>query len=462
MDRITNALLQLMSSGPRSTPELAQSLDASPSTVLRALRTLERDQRVVRIGRTRGARYALRRTIAAIGSQWPIYRIDEKGAVHELGTLEAIERSSYYVTAGPLRAQGLFEGIPYFLQDARPAGFLGRAVPAMCPELELPSRVIDWTDEHYLSYLTRRGTDCIGALIVGTESMDRHLSGAQAAPLVPENQRVTQYPTYALQAMAGSPPGSSAQGEHPKFTAWVGKEGDRRVAVIVKFSPPRSIATGQRWADLLTAEHLAHRVLDEHGIRACSSEILEYNDRVFLQCERFDRVGSEGRRSVVSLYALDMCRYGRLDSWTAAAERLTSDGLLPVEEGDRIRLLDAFGALIANTDRHFGNITLFDDYQAGAAAAVTSPAGAPCTLAPVYDMLPMLFAPQNDQIVPRDFVAPSPRSAWLPVWSRARSLAETYWDTLVAEPRLSEEFRQLCVRSLQVLRAMPSRGMAAS
>lgn len=38
--------------------------------------------------------------------------------------------------------------------------------------------------------------------------------------------------------------------------------------------------------------------------------------------------------------------------------------------------------LIANTDRHFGNVTLFDRYEG------------PFELAPAYDLLPMLFAPQ--------------------------------------------------------------------
>ncbi len=41
--------------------------------------------------------------------------------------------------------------------------------------------------------------------------------------------------------------------------------------------------------------------------------------------------------------------------------------------------------LIGNTDRHFGNVTLFDRYEG------------PFELAPAYDMLPMLFAPQHQQ-----------------------------------------------------------------
>ena len=78
---VAQSLLALLHSGPRSTPELAQSLGSSEPTVLRALRALERDQRVLRMGKTKGARYALRRNVGAIGSRWPLFRIDEKGLV---------------------------------------------------------------------------------------------------------------------------------------------------------------------------------------------------------------------------------------------------------------------------------------------------------------------------------------------------------------------------------------------
>jgi hypothetical protein len=241
--------------------------------------------------------------------------------------------------------------------------------------------------------------------------------------------------------MAGAPPGSSAQGEHPKFTACL-VEDERHSHVIVKFSPPRSTPIGQRWADLLTAEYVAHRVLEEHGIAACQSSLLEYADRVFLECQRFDRLGANGRRGIVSLFALDAARYGRLDSWTASAQRLGDDSVLSTEDVVNVRFLDAFGALIANTDRHFGNISLFDRH-----AGVFE-------LAPVYDMLPMLFAPQNDQIVPRQFEPIPATAAWLSVWARARGCAEIYWERLTQESRLSADFRALCAQSLATLLAM--------
>jgi hypothetical protein len=430
--------------GASSAAELMQALSVSQTTVSKALRALERSQRALRIGSTRGARYALRRPVAEIGSHWPIYRIDGQGSPQELGILNAIRRDSYYVTKGPGRIRGLFQGLPYYLQDARPAGFLGRAIPAAFPELGLPSRVVDWTDEHFLVYLTQRAADCAGNLVVGVEALDRYLATAHSPAAVPAEKRAAQYPAFAAAAMTGAPPGSSANGEHPKFTACIA-EGERRTHVIVKFSPPRSTPAGQRWSDLLTAEYLAHRLLDENGIAACSSRLLEYGDRVFLECDRFDRIGADGRRGVVSLYALDTSRYGQLDSWTACAGRLAADSLLSAEDAERIRFLDAFGSLIANTDRHFGNVTLFDQYLGL------------FELAPVYDMLPMLFAPQDGQLVPRQFEMVPSRAAWLSAWARARALAEEYWDRLAQDPRISEAFRQLSHECLAVLRAMARR-----
>jgi hypothetical protein len=416
---------------------------------------LEREGRVLRTGSTRGARYSLlTRTVDDIGAQWPLYRIDEEGRLHEMGTIHALAGNQYVVTRqegqNPLeRLHGLFDGIPYYLQDARPGGFLGRAIPTVYAELALPPRVIDWTDDHFLVYLTRRGAGNVGDLIVGAEALNRYINAVNVPPLVQPAERNATYPSLARAAMEGAPPGSSAQGEHPKFIVSVGHL-EHRTEMIVKFSPPATTPIGQRWADLLVAEHLAHRVLAERGIPACRSEVFRFEDRVFLEVERFDRVGAEGRRGAVSLLALDTARYGRLDSWAACAQRLAADSLLSAQDAEHIRLLDLFGALIANTDRHFGNVTLFDRYEG------------PLQLAPAYDMLPMLFAPQSDQIVERQYEPARPTAASLSLWPRARALAETYWELLTQEPSLSGEFRELSGQCLAALRTVSSRGLLAS
>lgn len=436
------AVEQLLGRGPASARQLAQALGLSQPSLSRVLRQLESQQRVVRIGSTRGAQYAVRRLVGDVGSSWPLYRIDAAGAAHEVGQLNAIERDSYFARSASPRLRGLFDGLPYYLQDARPGGFLGRAVPAAYPELRLPARVVDWTDAHVLTYLVRRGSENPGDLILGTEALDRYLAGTHGPPLVAAADRMHAYPALADAAMAGAPPGSSAHGEHPKFIVCIAED-DSRTHMLVKFSPPRTTAVGQRWADLLIAEHEAHRVLEEHGVHACVSRLIENGARLFLECERFDRVGLAGRRGVVSLFALDVSLYGRLDNWTASSQRLLQDSLLSPEDAARIRLLDTFGNLIANTDRHFGNITLFDTYEG------------PLELAPAYDMLPMLFAPQNDQIIERAFAPAPPTAASLPVWSEARALAETYWARLAQHERLSASFRELCARCLQVVQALP-------
>jgi DNA-binding transcriptional ArsR family regulator len=444
--RPSSSVLSILARGPASALELAQTLNIHQANVSRALKPLERVGKVVRLnGRTRGARYGLARNVGSVGSSWPLYQVDAQGAVSELGTVHALAPEHFVVRDGPARIEGLTQGLPYFLQDARPAGFLGRAIPAAYPELGLPARVQDWSEDHALIYLTQRGSESVGNLILGTESADRYLSGAHGPRIVPSADRAVQYPGLAQAAMLGAPPGSSAHGEHPKFSARITRNTDTS-SVLVKFSPPRDTALGTRWADLLIAEFIASQVLMEHGISAARCEVFEFAGQVFLESERFDRLGAEGRRGVVSLHSLDAARYGKLDRWSSSAQRLHAEQLLSAQDLERVRLVDAFGSLIANTDRHFGNITLFDDYEG------------PFELAPIYDMLPMLFAPQADQLVERPFEPVGATAVTLSVWPRARDLAESYWLRLCDESRLSGEFQKRCQGCLDAVRKLSSRG----
>jgi hypothetical protein len=443
-----DALLNILARGPAAALELTQALKIHQSTLSRTLRPLEQAGRVVRLlGRTRGARYGLARNVGTVGSSWPLYAIDSYGAPLKLGTVYAIAPGHVAVRGGPPRIEALTEGIPYYLQDGRPAGFLGRTIPAAYPELNLPARVQDWTDDHVVSYLTQRGTDSVGNLIVGAESLDRYLSGAQGPRVISAEDRAAEYPLLARAAMLGAPPGSSAHGEQPKFSARI-IQGALAFHVLVKFSPPRDTPLGVRWADLLIAEFVASQVLSEHGVGAARSEVFEFGGQVFLQSERFDRIGAEGRRGAVSLYCIDVARYGKLDRWSLSAQRLHAEQLLSAQDLEQITLVDSFGGLIANTDRHFGNITLFDRYEG------------PWELAPTYDMLPMLFAPQDGQLVERPFEPVGPAAATLSVWPRARDIAEIYWARLCEESRLSEDFRRRCGQCLDTVRQLRRRGTA--
>jgi hypothetical protein len=112
-------------------------------------------------------------------------------------------------------------------------------------------------------------------------------------------------------------------------------------------------------------------------------------------------------------------------------------GLLTPQDARHLCLLEAFGQLIANTDRHYGNISLL---------LHGSQNGGDWALSPTYDMLPMLYAPVGGELVQRDFAVktkPQPTSATLPEWPRALVLAIQFWRTAAADSRISAEFRKI-------------------
>jgi hypothetical protein len=450
----SDLLLARLNSGTASSVELEQAARKSQSWVSTVLRSLIAQQRVVRIGSRRGARYALRREIPPIGSSWPLYRVGRDGEPVELGVLYALIANECYLEANRTAITGGFAvaplsaGIPYLLQDQRPGGFLGRAIPQRFPQLHVPPRIQDWTDDHYLRYLTNYGSDVVGDLVVGRAALDDYL--LLHRQLVPRDagQRDKFFPDLAEQSMHGGVPGSSTQGEHPKFAVTIAEQGEVRHA-LVKFSPPVDTEIGQRWSDLLVAEHVALEKLGTAGISTARSRIFQFGDRTYLEVDRFDRVGLTGRVGVTSLLAIDTSLYGALDNWIDAGRRLHQDKRIDAQTLDEIRLISSFADLIANTDKHFGNLAFYDRYDGR------------FSLTPVYDMLPMLFAPDHDQLVLRIYTPADPTSNTLNVWGRARALAEEYWRTLANEVRVGREFREISRACLRTLESLPRTGAYA-
>ena len=236
--------------------------------------------------------------------------------------------------------------------------------------------------------------------------------------------------------MDGALPGSLVHGEYPKF-AIVVEEGAVSNHALVKFSPPVDTAVGQRWSDLLVCEHIAHKVLNGANVAAARSRIHQISGRTYLEIDRFDRAGLDGRVGVTSLYAIDSMLYGKLDHWIASATRLRRDRRIDAATLETVRLVATFGSLIANTDQHFGNLALFDDYTGS------------FSLAPVYDMLPMMFAPEHDHLIAREFDPPGPDADNTRAYVRARALAELFWRSCARDVRISENFRKICATCLQ-------------
>ena len=116
-----------------------------------------------------------------------------------------------------------------------------------------PPRVADWSDEHVIVALARRGEDLPGNLIVGDESLERWYAHE------PVNTSRGNYPAMAEAATLGDIRGSSTGGERPKFSAFV----DNR-HVLVKFVGHGG-PVAERWRNLLVMEKIALDVLNDAG-----------------------------------------------------------------------------------------------------------------------------------------------------------------------------------------------------
>ena len=435
--------------GPLTAAALGQALGVSQPSVSRLLAAA--GDRIVRIGRARASRYALGHDIARAGSRWPLYRIDSEGRGESLGELRALHGGDFHFEpAHPMPAflhgaftDGLFPGLPWFLDDQRPQGFLGRAfVRRVAADIGAPEDLVRWQADDVVLALLRHGEDEPGDLVLGEDALQRALKAMLSPDVIALSERATRYPEFAEVALAGEDIGSSAGGEQPKFTALL-REASGVRAVIVKFSERTTTPAGERWADLLQCEHLAGAVLREHGIAAAESEIVHADGRVFLQSTRFDRMPALGRRGLVSLAALDAAYYGhgRIDWWKFAPQ-LQRDGWLAADDARTLALRGWFGALIGNSDMHLGN------------ASLILADARPLALAPSYDMLPMALRPASTgEIVPRTLDIPAPLPEHHTDWLSAADMAMRFWTRVAASEGITATFRDIAAMQLQKLDA---------
>jgi hypothetical protein len=345
-------------------------------------------------------------------------------------------------------ADGWFEGLPYPVVDMRPQGYIGRHFARHhALDLGVSDNPEHWSDDDILRVLSLWGHDQPGDLILGDVSYRRFLDsrGKGTEGFLRDDQIPDAYPELAVAAVAAGVPASSAGGEFPKFTA--GRLGVAGAAhVIVKFSGADQSPAVRRWSDLLVCEHLALEALRGlPGVAAAHSTIHRFAGRSFLEVERFDRHGAWGRSPVCTLASIDAALLGLgASAWPKAALALQRAGWLMAADTERVALLWWFGTLIGNTDMHAGNL------------AFAPVAGAGFVLAPVYDMLPMLYAPTNSGEVPeRTLVPAQPLPAEETTWRRAREMAVRYWQCCAADPRIGDDFRRICAGNAEMLARAP-------
>jgi hypothetical protein len=357
----------------------------------------------------------------------PINRVNAEGQIRQLGTLVPVRPEGFVMR----QEDGVTlhsDGLPWWLFDMRPQGYLGRAYAVRHgAELGLPERLADWSDTHALRALLVYGHDVVGNLLLGEIARDRFLSAPITEPIT-EGQKADEYVRLSLEAAHGGIPGSSAGGEQPKFTARA-MTPDGPQHVIVKFSESEEGPVSERWRDLLLAEHLALDTLREAGIPAAKTQILDHGGQRFLEVERFDRIGNLGRRALFSLAALDAEFIGVGTGWPVIARRLAVDGHIRPEAADHADILWAFGTLIGNSDMHSGNLSFVAEH------------GRPYDIAPAYDMTPMSFAPRSGGGLPETISeATIHASVTSETWRRAEELARAFLARVMAATGFSHRF----------------------
>jgi hypothetical protein len=443
------ALLRLLRiQGPTAARDLVALLHISRPTLMRAVQTLG-EQVVVR-GKARRTAYAARRSIRGSQHSIPIYRIDRAGNGERIGTLDPVFPNGCALTLQadfdwPLddsMRDGWFGSLPYPLDDMRPQGFLGRHFArAHAALLQVPDDPTAWGEDDILHALSILGSDTPGSFILGTSAYQRHLDEAgQAADFIADDDALAErYVQLAHEALTHGVGNSSAAGEFPKFAARRKIHGVP-THVLVKFSGADNIPGTRRWADLLVCEHLALRTVAEQlRVPATDSRIVQAGNRTFLEVVRFDRHGARGRSEVCTWAALNAALFGLPGSaWTGGADALQKRGWLPPQDAQAIHTIWHFGRLIANDDMHDGNLAFRPGLR----------------LAPVYDMLPMLYAPVRGVELPQRQYRPRlPLPEEAAAWRSAAEAARAFWECAANDKRISRAFRTTCGENAKLLRA---------
>lgn len=439
-----DALRVLLAAGPQSAQQLIEKMGISQPTLSRALSRL--GDEVVRLGAARSMQYTLRDTVRGL-ADIPVYRVNAEGQIRALGTLLAVRPQGFVMR----QADGVTlhsDGLPWWLFDMRPQGFLGRAYAARhATALGLPARLGDWSDEHALRALLAHGHDVVGNLLLGDLAREHFLSTPLPDP-VTEQQKAEVYRQLALDAASGEVAGTSAGGEQPKFAVYAATPAGPR-HLLVKFSETEDSPVSERWRDLLLAEHLALETLRAAGIPAAQTYVFDHGGQRFLEVERFDRVGSLGRRALHSLSALDAEFVGAgTGGWPLIVHRLAEAGHIQPQAAEGAVVLWAFGTLIGNTDMHNGNVSFIAEH------------GRPYAIAPAYDMTPMVFAPRSGGGLPESISAPNIQAA-VPnaTWRRAEVLADDFLARVRAANGFSPRFGA-CVAALENHRTAASVAIA--
>ncbi|VAX07703.1 hypothetical protein MNBD_GAMMA26-817 [hydrothermal vent metagenome] len=426
------SIRECLEQGPATSKALQTATGLSQAAVSRQLRGMQNS--IVRLPSGRSPKYAM--TCNAFGgdNRLPLYMVDAHGNNTAIAHIRPLANGGYFVeqlTGIPSvllgeSENGLYDDLPFFLDDLRPQGFLGRQIAEEMASQsdDFPSDPRNWNANHIGCYLISNGDDLPGNLKFGQQA---HLR-VRHQPIVTTEE---DYPALADSVMSGVIPGSSAGGEQPKFTAFCGA---RSVHVIVKFSPRGNDVVARRWRDILVTEYHAVEVIHGQNLPAAETNLIEKDGRLFLESQRFDRAGEYGRLPMISLQSIDAEFTGLGSDWPRVMSALHEKKMVSWQHCFDAHFLWCFGRLINNTDMHLGNLSLAID-------------GNMFRILPIYDMCSMGFSPRSGEVLPYSFTPPEFKGIDIgSTFPDVRQMAHSFWGKVAADERISDEFREFIGR----------------
>ncbi|NOQ52905.1 MAG: transcriptional regulator [Desulfuromonadaceae bacterium] len=431
-------LRRLLMSRVLGSRELMQGLNISQPTLSRLINNLNNE--IVFMGKGRATCYGLPRKIHGKTGRFPVYAIDPRGEARLHGHLTALQGGQYcWKDANDIGE--LFSSLPWFLQDLQLSGFGARSFAYRQHELlNLPRKLADWSEDDMLYATSHCGEDRVGNLLIGEESLAHYLAMARdMAPEIDLDSRNWQYPQLARKTLAGDMDSAQIGGEQPKFAICVDDHGTP-CHMVIKFSPAVDSKEARRYADLLICEHLALEAIRIADFTAARSRLVIAGNQAFLGLKRFDRRGAFGRLPMISLRAVHSRIQAPCDSWIDAASRLEKADLINSKDAQKLRWLSLFSDLIANTNQHFGNISLIPHQQGG------------YLLAPAYGARPTLYEPVAGESPLRLFTPPPVRNEVAADLPSALDAAILFWKSAAVDERISAEFRQICYENCELLK----------
>lgn len=421
--------------GPATSKEIQIHTDQSQTAVSRQLRNM--GDEVIKLQNGRTPMYALTRNAFGGSDKLPLSMVDAHGNTVLAATIRPLVHGGFYVEPAtgmpPLllgeSKTGYYKDLPYFLFDLCPQGFLGRQIAEELSKQngDFPSDPRRWNSNHIGKYLVSNGDDLPGNFKFGEQALLR----VRRKPVYTSED---DYPELADSVMSGNIPGSSAGGEQPKFTAFCG---NRLSHVIVKFSPKGDNDVARRWRDILITEYHAVETMHDNDFPAAETRLIEKDNRLFLESQRFDRSGEYGRMSMISLQSIDAEFTGLGTGWPQVFDALNKKDLVSWQHVFDAESLWCFGCLINNTDMHLGNLSLAIE-------------GSVFRLLPIYDMCSMGFAPKSGgEVPPYKFVPKAPKLLNLnhnDCISGIKSIARDFWQRVSEDTRISDEFKTFLSR----------------